>query len=168
MNLNFANKLMIATCCVLFSALNALGQGTTQPANYIHVNAPYAQKIVVAEMSKHSNEIQKIGLHAVPPGATDNVIIAANLAAKIGKKSSPTDLQIVAIGKPHALRDEKGHFYDLSLPIADRDGKDIGDGFLVMEVPFANATSEEQALKIGAIIRDELQRQISSRDALYR
>ena len=55
------------------------------PANYIHVSAPFAQKIVVEEMQQHGNQIQKIGLHAVPPAATDNVIIACNIAAKIGK-----------------------------------------------------------------------------------
>lgn len=162
-------KKMMVVACSMFTALAVQAQQPSPlPPNYVRVSAPYAQKIVVAEMEKHSNQIQKIGLHAVPPGETDNAIIASNLPVKIGKKSSAADLSILAAGKAHALRDEKGHFYDLSLPIADRQGNTIDGGFLVMEVPFTNASSEEAALKIGGVIRDELQKQIPSKDALYR
>jgi hypothetical protein len=162
------NTLMIAACAA-FAPLAVQAQSPSPlPPNYIQVSAPFAQKIVVAAMDKHSNQIQKIGLHAVPPAQTDNVIIASNLPVKIGKKSSAPDLAVLAAGKPHVLRDEKGHFYDLALPIADRKGKDIGGGLLVMEVPFTDASSEEQALKIGGAIRDELQMEIPGKDALYR
>src|ERR1700758_272851 len=153
--------------CVFFIAAAVYAQQPS-PANYIHVSAPFAQKIVVEEMQQHGNQIQKIGLHAVPPAATDNVIIACNIPAKIGKKSSAPDMAILAAGKPHLLRDEKGKFYDLAFPIQDKKGRDIGGGLLVMEVPFANAANEEQALQIGGAIRDELQGKISSKDALYR
>jgi hypothetical protein len=36
-----------------------------------------------------------------------------------------------------------------------------------MEVPYAKANSEEEALKIGIGIRDEVQRQIRSKKAMY-
>jgi hypothetical protein len=138
------------------------------PPNYVRVAAPYAQKIVVKAMQKHSNQIQKIGLHAVPPQASDNVIIASNLPEKIGKKNSASDMEILAAGKPHVLRDEKGTFFDLAIPIQDKAGHDIGGGLLVMEVPFADAPSEDEAMHIGLAIRDELQREIPSKDSLYR
>jgi len=168
MTLHSVKKLAIAAVCALFTVIVAHGQNASLPANYIHVDAPYAQKIVVAEMARHSNQIQKIGLHAVPPDANDNVIIASNLPSKIGKKSSAPDLAILAAGKPHVLRDEKGHFYDLAFPIADANSGDIAGGLLVMEVPFAHASSEDEALKIGQMIRDELQSQIPGKAALYR
>ena len=156
------------TACVCVLLATGYAQEVPVPANYIRVQAPYAQTIVVAEMEKHKNEIQKIGLHAIPPGATENVIIASNLPAKIGKKSSASDLLILAARKPHLLRDEKGHFFDLAFPISDSEGRDIGGGLLVLEVPYADASSEDAALRIGAAIRDELQKQIPSKDDLYR
>jgi hypothetical protein len=154
--------------CLVFMAGSAQAQQQALPPNYIHVSAPFAQKIVVADMQEHSNEIQKIGLHAVPPDASDNVIIACNIPAKIGKKSSAPDMEVIAAGKPHLIRDEKGKFYDLAFPIHDREGRDIGGGLLVMEVPFADASNEEQALRIGGAIRDQLQKQIPNKWALYR
>lgn len=134
---------------------------------YSHVSAPFAQRITANEMTRHAAQIQKIGLHAVPPGGSDNVIIASNTPAKIGKKSSASDMTILAAGQPHAITDQKGRFYDLALPITDRDGHDIGGGLLVLEVPFADASNQDEALKIGIAIRDELKAEISSKDALY-
>ncbi|SEF65076.1 hypothetical protein SAMN05421819_0702 [Bryocella elongata] len=157
---------------VLFSAAaflpSSAQQPQTLPSNYIRVSAPYAEKIVVAAMKRHSSQIQKIGLHAVPPQASDNVIIASNLPEKIGKKNSASDMEILAAGKPHLLRDEKGKFFDLAIPVHDKAGRDIGGGLLVMEVPYADAASESEAMHIGLAIRDELQRQIPSKESLYR
>ena len=137
------------------------------PANYIQVNAPAAQRLVVAEKNRHP-EIGKLGLHAVPPEASDNVIIASDTPSKIGKKSSPADLEHLAAGKALALRIDKDKIFDLMLPITDVKGGDLNGGFVVMEVPFANAADEQQALKIGIAIRDELQREIDSKTALYK
>lgn len=36
-----------------------------------------------------------------------------------------------------------------------------------MEVPYSNGNNEEEAIKIGLVIRDDLQRQIPSKKALY-
>jgi hypothetical protein len=141
-------------------------QSAALPANYIHVDAPAAERLVM-DVKAHHPEIKKLGLHAVPPAATDNVIVASETPAKIGKKSSPADLEKLAQHKPIAVRIEKDGIYDLLLPITDAHGGDLNGGFVVMEVPFANAQSEEEALRIGARIRDELQAKIPSRSALY-
>jgi hypothetical protein len=53
------------------------------------------------------------------------------------------------------------------LPITDAHGGDLDGGFVVMEVPFSKATNEQEALKIGLAIRDDLQREIPSKAALY-
>jgi hypothetical protein len=36
-----------------------------------------------------------------------------------------------------------------------------------MEVPYSKASNEDEAIKIGVGIRDEVQRQIPSKNALY-
>ncbi len=148
------------------SFLLAAQAAPVQPAVMIHVDAPTAQRLVVAEKNKHS-EIVKLGLHATPPDAKDNVIIASDNPTKIGKKSSDKDMQNLAAGKPLAVRVEKDHIFDLMLPITDKRGGDLNGGFVVMEVPFSKAQDEQQALKIGLAIRDELQQSIPSRAALY-
>src|ERR1700678_10588 len=90
-------------------------------SNYVPVNAPYAQSLVVATKNAHP-ELQKLGLHAIPPGEHDYVIIANAIPSKIGKKSSPADLSVLTSGNPQVARNDKGKFFDLCLPIADASG----------------------------------------------
>jgi hypothetical protein len=113
------------------------------------------------------DDIVKLGLHAVPPGTTDNVIIANITPSKIGKKSSAADLDKLAQNKPIAVRLDKDKTFDLLIPITDANGGDLDGGFVVMEVPYAKASNEEEALKIGVEIHDEVQRQIPSKSAMY-
>lgn len=141
-------------------------QAAPAPAALIPVDAPTAQRLILAELNKHP-EIIKIGLHAIPPTAADNAIIACSVPSKIGKKSSPSDMENLAAGKPLSKRIDKEKIFDLMLPITDTRGGDLNGGFVVMEVPFDKAANDEQALKIGIAIRDELQSAISSKAALY-
>lgn len=136
------------------------------PSTYMHVSAPLAQSILV-RVKAHHDDIVKLGLHAVPPGSTDNVIIANIAPEKIGKKSSAKDLERLAENKPIAVRLDKSQTFDLLIPISDVNGGELDGGFVVMEVPYSKAAREEDALKIGVGIRDEVQRQIPSRAALY-
>ena len=115
----------------------------------------------------YCDEIVKLGLHAVPPGETDNVIIANITPSKIGKKSSDNDMKNLATGKPVAKKLDEDKTFDLLIPVTDAKGRDIDGGFVVMEVPFAKANSEEEAIKIGVAIRDDIQKQIPSKKALY-
>ncbi len=46
---------------------------------YIPVNAPYAQDLLVATKNAHP-ELQKLGLHAIPPGEENYAIIANPIA----------------------------------------------------------------------------------------
>lgn len=136
------------------------------PATYMPVNAPLAQQIVVRVKAQH-DDIVKLGLHAVPPGATDNVIIANITPSKIGKKSSAADLEKLAQNKPIAVPLDKSKTFDLLIPLADAHGGDLDGGFVVMEVPYSKAANEEEALKIGIRVRDQVQQLIPSRSALY-
>jgi hypothetical protein len=136
------------------------------PSTYMHVNAPYAQALV-DKVKAHHDDIVKLGIHAVPPGEKDNVIIANITRSKNGKKSSAADLEKLATGKPTAVRLEKDQVFDLLIPMTDAHGGDIDGGFVVMEVPYAKASNEEEALKIGVGIRDEIQAQIPNKAAMY-
>lgn len=138
----------------------------TAASTNLHVDAPLAQALVDRAMTQHS-DIGKLGIHAVPPGASDNVIIACNIRSKNGKKSSPADLEKLAGTKPVAVRVEKEQIFDLLLPMTDAHGSDLDGGFVVMEVPFSKAGSEQEALTIGIKVRDELQAQIPNKAALY-
>jgi hypothetical protein len=138
------------------------------PSTYMQVHAPFAQSLVVKEKAVRGDQIVKLGIHAVPPGETDNVIIANITPSKNGKKSSPADLQKLATGKPVAVRLDKDKTFDLLIPMTDAKGRDLNGGFVVMEVPYSKAANEEEAIHIGVVIRDDLQRQIPSKDALYR
>lgn len=144
----------------------AYGQKSQPSSEYVHVDAPLAQSLVDKEMANHS-DIGKLGIHAIPLGATNNVIIACNIRSKNGKKSSAADVEKLAAGKTVAMRIDDEKIFDLLLPMTDANGGDLKGGFVVMEVPFSKATTEAEALKIGMVVRDEIQAKIPSRAALY-
>lgn len=162
--------LLALSLCLCAAPVAMLAQPAKTPAQdpstYMHVSAPLAQSILLKVKAGH-DDIVKLGLHAVPPGATDNVIIANIAPQKIGKKSSPADLEKLAQNKPIAVPLKKSQTFDLLIPITDANGGDLDGGFIVMEVPYSKAANEEEALKIGVGIRDEVQRQIPSKSALY-
>lgn len=104
-------------------------------------------------------ELQKLGLHAIPPGFNDYAIIASSFPSKIGKKSSEADLAVVKSGKPTVQSNDPGKFFDLCLPMDDRNGDRIG--ITVMEIPFSFAANSGEALAKATAIRDEMRDRIS-------
>jgi hypothetical protein len=114
-----------------------------QPAN-ISVSAPYAQNLIVATKAAHP-ELQKLGLHAIPPGQRDYFIIANGIPTKIGKKSSTADLTVIDSGKPSVKNNDAGKFFDLGLPVNDAMGRPIG--MCVMEIPYAFAKDASDVVK---------------------
>ncbi len=156
MNQRRINLLPVAL--ILCGAMAATAQQTAA------VHAPYAQTLVLRTKAAHS-EIHKIGVHATPPDSSDNVIIAADIPSKIGKKSSAKDMELLASGKPSVTKVDKDQIYDLLLALADSEGRQVG--FVVMEIPWSSAMDANDALKKGLLIRDEMQRQIKSKDQLF-
>jgi DNA-binding beta-propeller fold protein YncE len=132
--------------------------------NYLQVSAPFAQTLVVNTKAAHK-ELQKLGLHAVPPGEHEYCIIANGIPTKIGKKSSAADMTVVNSGKPTVKFNEKGKFYDLALPTADAAGKPFG--LTVMEIPEKFAKDNEEALAKATVVRDEMQAQIRNFAQLF-
>src|SRR6202007_2195225 len=88
---------------------------------YVPVNAPYAQNLLISEKKAHP-ELQKLGLHAIPPGQQDYAIIANPIPSKVKKNSQADDLPVITSGNPSAKRDKKGGFSALRLPISDVSG----------------------------------------------
>jgi hypothetical protein len=148
------------------SSVSAFAQ-SQDPSTYMHVHAPFAQSLVMKVKAAHDSDLVKLGLHATPPGETDNVIIANITESKVGKKSSAADMEKLAKQQPIAVRLDKDKTFDLLIPITDAKGRDLSGGFVVMEVPYTKAASEEEAIKIGLAVRDDMQRQIPSKKALY-
>lgn len=135
------------------------------PARYIKVDAPYAQQLILAAKARHP-ELKKIGLHAVPPGGAESAIIANAIPSKIGKVSSLNDLTVVITNQPKVYpHPEEGGFFDLGLPMTDVQHRPIG--MMVMEIPYKDAGTEQEALVKGLSIRDEIAAQIPSKQALF-
>jgi DNA-binding beta-propeller fold protein YncE len=131
----------------------------------LNVSAPLAQKLTDDAMSANKG-LQKIGLHVTPPGSPDNVIIAANIADKIGKKSSDADMSVARSGKPTVARvNGPSPFYDLALPLQDATGKGIG--MIVMELRGDAAKDESDALRKAEAITTAIQKQIPGSAALF-
>lgn len=133
-------------------------------AVYVPVNAPYAQELVVATKAAHP-ELQKLGLHAIPPGQQDYAIVGNNFPSKIGKKSSAADLAVIHSGQPTVKKDDRGKFFDLCLPLSDASGRSVG--ITVMEIPYSFAKDSSEALAKAASVRDGLQTKIPSSARLF-
>ena len=128
------------------------------------VQAHYAQYLVTSTMSAHP-ELQKMGIHVVPPNGQDELIVACSVPSKIGKKSSANDLEIEHTAKPSVKTISDKSFYDLALPLLDARRRSIG--MVVMEMRFSGASSPEEAVAKAEAITNVLEQQIPTRDALF-
>ena len=131
---------------------------------YVPVNAPYAQRLVLAEQEAHP-ELQKLGLQAIPPAQQDYAIIANTFPSKIGKKSSAADLTVVKSGVPSVKFDERGGFFDLCLALSDSAGRPVG--ITVMEIPRKFAKDADAALAKATVVRNELRDKITGKAQLF-
>ena len=121
-----------------------------------------AQKLVDDLVAKRPG-IVRVGMHLTPPNSPANIIVASNVAAKIGQKSDPEDLQAMRTGRPVVLR-EDGNF-DITLPLHDASGKLIGAIGLTIR-PGAGE-QESSTTRWARGIARELGMQISSKAKLF-
>lgn len=128
------------------------------------LNAPFAKRLVFSMLSEHP-DLRKLGLHAVPPGKSDSVIVANGNISRLGVKSTPGDLDAVKDGKTYCDKKENGSFYNMKLPLFDSDGRPIG--ILVMEIPFTSADTEAAAIQKAEAIRAELAVKIPDLNRLF-
>ncbi|HEX4068040.1 MAG TPA: YncE family protein [Acidobacteriaceae bacterium] len=128
------------------------------------ISAPYAEELVLSMLSEHP-DLRKLGLHAIPPGQTDSVIVANGNNSRVGYKSSAGDLAAVKDGKTYCSPKENGSFYNMKLPMLDASGRRIG--ILVMEIPFTSASSSGDATREAEAIRAELAKRIPDLTRLF-
>jgi hypothetical protein len=128
------------------------------------VHAPRALDLDMSMLSAHP-DLRKMGLHAIPPGGKDSVIVANANTSRIGVPSSAGDLDAVKDGKTYCAKRDDGAFFNMKLPLQDASGNTIG--ILVMEIPFTSAADEAAAIRTAEGIRHELAQQIPNHDWLF-
>jgi hypothetical protein len=128
------------------------------------VNAPRAEEIVLQTLSSHPL-LRRMGLHVIPPGHENMILIANGNATRIGIRTSEGDFAAVKADKIYGPRIEDGEYYNMKMPMFDAQGRRIG--ILVMEIPCTDAVSEEDAARKAAAIREEVSKEIPSLESLF-
>lgn len=121
-----------------------------------------AQRLVDQLTAKHP-DLVRVGLHVTPPNRSDNIIVACNLAERIGRESDPEDLKAMQTGKPVVLK-EGGNF-DVTLPLHTSTGTVIGAIGLTFK-PQGNE-QESNAADRAKKWATEIERQITSEAKLF-
>ena len=145
---------LLLTC----SSMVAVARQNPHPANKI-----YAQQLVDDLFAKRS-DLVSMGIHVTPPGQVDNVIVASNIASKVGKKSSADDMSVMSTGKPLVKMKAK-HVYDIVIPMYDASGKTIG--IIGMNLKCKGGEGEEVALERARQIVEGFKQQTSSTASLF-
>ena len=121
-----------------------------------------AQKLVDDLVAKRP-DIVRVGMHLTPPNGPDNIIVASNVAAKVGQKSDPEDLQAMRTGRPVVLREDGN--VDITVPLHDSSGKLIGAiGLTIRPGP---GEQESSVTRRASGIARELEMQIPSKAKLF-
>jgi DNA-binding beta-propeller fold protein YncE len=128
------------------------------------VNAPFAEELVLNMLSSHPY-LRKMGLHVIPPGGSQMILIANGNATRLGIHTSSGDFAAVKDGKTCGPYIADGGFYNMKMPMFDANGRHIG--ILVMEIPATSASSEQDAAQQAEAIRKELSEKITSMDRLF-
>ncbi|HEY1581119.1 MAG TPA: YncE family protein [Terracidiphilus sp.] len=128
------------------------------------VNAPVAEKIVLETLSAHPL-LRRMGLHVIPPGHANMILIANGNSTRLGIRTSESDFAAVKSGGIYGPRIEDGEFYNMKMPMFDAQDRRIG--ILVMEIACTDAVSEGDAARKAAVIRDEVSKKIPSLESLF-
>lgn len=128
------------------------------------VSSSAAERLVMETLSQYPC-LNKLGLHAVPPGENKSVVIANGNLTKIGKETSQQDFKDIQSGATFCRPDDDGAFFDMKLNMFDVAGRRIG--MLVMEIPFTSAKDPGDAIRMAEKIRLEMSSKITSLSALF-
>lgn len=121
-----------------------------------------AQKLVDDLTAKYPGLV-RVAMHLTPPNRSDNIIVACNITARVGKKSDPEDLTAMQTGKAVVLKEE-GNF-DVTLPLRTASGKVIGALGLTFK-PHGNE-QESAAVERAKKMASELEKRIASEAKLF-
>lgn len=124
---------------------------------------PTLAQTLADQLAKDNPDLVRVGLHVTPPGTSANLIVASNVAAKVGRKSDPEDLKAMRTGKAVVLRE--GENFDVTLPLHDASGRVIGAVGLTLK-PGADPR-ERAAAERALVLAKGLERQIPSLESLF-
>ena len=152
---------------ILLRTVAVLGLGSAavraeDPNGEAALNKIYAQTLVNAAVDEH-RELITLGLHGIPPGAKNEVMIAGNID-HIGNPDSEDDL---AAAKEHKtlLEPKSPEKFEIVMPLLDAHGGYIGAVVMI----FRRSPEETEAfIYLKAVgIRDDLAKKIPSYAALF-
>lgn len=127
----------------------------------------YAQQLVERTVALHP-ELVELDLHMRAPGETQSVIVAAKSTNRIGKKSDPDDLDVVRTGTPFVEVNKRAdQNVEVHLPLLDVTRKVIGEVEVTFPYPPGSGLDNNALIRAGALIRDELSRQIRYGNELF-
>jgi DNA-binding beta-propeller fold protein YncE len=149
---------------VVFEPTNTGAGDVRGPEPQEAVNAPFAEGLVLDILSSHPY-LRKMGLHVIPPGGKEMILIANGNATRLGIHTSPGDFAAVKDGKTYGPFIGDGGFYNMKMQMFDAKGHDIG--ILVMEIPGTSASNEQDAARQAEAIRKELSEKIPSLEQLF-
>ncbi len=128
------------------------------------VSAPRAESLILSFLSEHPC-LRKTGLHVVPPGGQQMILIANGNATRIGIHTSPGDFAATKDGNISGPLNTDAGYYNMKMPMFDAQHRPIG--ILVMEIPNTTASSEQDAAYRANQLRQELASRIPSLDWLF-
>jgi hypothetical protein len=148
----------------VFEPMNTGSGEVRGPEPQEPVNAPFAEELVLNMLSSHPY-LRRMGLHVIPPGRGQMILIANGNATRLGIHTSAGDFAAVKEGKTYGPYIADGDFYNMKMPMFDAKGRHIG--ILVMEIPATSASSEQDAAHQAEAIRKELSEMIPNLERLF-
>jgi hypothetical protein len=148
----------------IFEPVNTGSGEVRGPEPQEAVNAPFAEELVLNMLSSHPY-LRKMGLHVIPPGGSQMILIANGNATRLGIHTSTGDFAAVKDGKTYGPYIADGSFYNMKMPMFDAKGRPIG--ILVMEIPGTSDSNEQDAAHQAETIRKELSEKIPTLDRLF-
>ncbi|GAA4504665.1 hypothetical protein [Gluconacetobacter tumulicola] len=145
-------------------AAGAAMADTKAPVHYDPVHAPTAQTLVQQIAMRHDDMVL-LGVHATVPGSKNNVIIACNDQARIGKPSSKGDLALIGKPKIMVARLPQKNVYEVAMTLNDAQGRTVG--MMVDQMRLNAVPDEVEALRRALEVRSELEKNIPSEGALF-
>src|ERR1700674_1263558 len=119
----------------------------------------YAQDLVDRTLSRHP-ELLELDIHAVPPGTSESVIVAAKSRDRVGKRTDADDLAVFKSGEPRVEINQTGdNNVEVAVQLQDVTGRPVGA--IEMTFPYVAGTDQDALVKKAEEIRDGRRRRIA-------
>jgi iron complex outermembrane receptor protein len=119
----------------------------------------YAQDLVDRTVSRHP-ELIELDIHAIPPGASESVIVAAKSRGRVGNRTDADDLAVFKSGEPRVEINKTGdNNVEVVVQLQDVTGRPVGA--VEMTFPYVAGTDEDALVKKAEEIRNGLRRRIA-------